>query len=178
MTEGLLDQDVARLRQDLRTVLRRGAEDLPIVLARLSEARDAAAVEASAALTALGDRFDPEALHGLRTRVRRLRYLAEVDAGLRDEPARAAKGFKALQERLGQIHDAWVLAVWLGRQAALADRRSEPARATAARQVEAAVLERAREHHRSFLSEDPAASLRRALAHFQGRAPAPLRLAR
>lgn len=178
MTEGLLDQDVARLRDDLRTIRARRGEAVMIVLQRLRDTRDRGGAELGSGLAALGDRFDPEALHRLRTHVRRLRYLAEVDAEIGAEPDRAAKAFKAVQERLGRIHDVHVLAVWLGRQAAVASSRGAPALVAAARELEAAFVDRARAHHRSYLEEDPAGSLHRALDLLGRREPQPLRLAR
>ena len=175
MQNALLDQGLAGLRRDLRVVLRRRGEELPTVLGRLDALRDAA--EILTLLREVGDRFDPEALHHLRTRVRQLRYAAEVDAEIRDVPAKAAKRLKALQEHLGAIHDAYVLATWLGRQAAGAEKRGQVEQAEEARRFEASFLEESRARHRHHLGADPTGVVLAALARMGHPKPMPLRLA-
>jgi CHAD domain-containing protein len=177
LKQALLDQDLARLRRDLRVVVSRRGEEPGIVLARLEAARDAGGAELLALVRDLGDRFDPEGLHHLRTRVRRLRYVAEVDAELRETPARAAKRLKTLQEELGAIHDAWVLAAWLGRQAAAADRRGGTALAAEGRRLEDVALGASRARHGHYLALGPAALVDQALASLGEAGPRPLRLA-
>lgn len=177
MQDALLDQGLAGLRRDLRVVLRRRGEELPAVLGRLEALRDAGGAEILTLLREAGDRFDPEALHHLRTRVRRLRYGAEVDAEIRDVPAKAAKRLKALQEHLGAIHDAYVLATWLGRRAAGAENRVQVELAEEARRLEAAFLEESRARHRHHLGADPTGVVLAALARMGHPAPMPLRLA-
>jgi CHAD domain-containing protein len=177
MAEALLDLDLRRLRRDLRVLLARGAEAPETVWTRIGEMRDVTAEEAFAMIRELGDRFDPEALHLLRTRVRRLRYVAELDAELRDEPTRAAKPLKAVQEQLGEIHDAFVLSAWLGKQALSAERRMQAALAAEARRLEARFLEASRAHHRAYLEQDPVRSIRTALRRMGRGEPTVLRVA-
>ena len=164
MTEALLDQQLAGLRRDLRTILARAGEELPTVFLRIQQTRDLAGQDLRSALEALGDRFDPDELHGLRRRARRLRYAAEAAGEIGGAPADAAKHLKRLQEHLGGIHDAYVLAAWLGRQAAAAEGRNQPALAAEGRKLEAAFLELSRVHHRTYLEHDPAGTLTTALA--------------
>lgn len=71
-------------------------------------------------LVALGNRFDPVALHRLRRQARRLRYAAEVNDALIGQDSGAPAAFKELQERLGAIHDNHVLGDRLSRVAARA----------------------------------------------------------
>jgi CHAD domain-containing protein len=141
-----------------------------VVLARVRQARDVDGEAQLARLDALGDTFDGEALHDLRRRVRRLRYVAEAAADVSGEKGKAPKRLKELQEQLGGIHDAWVLARWLARQAVAADRRQASARAAEARRLEAACLERSRARHRAYVEADPIGTLKQALVLF---APAP-----
>jgi CHAD domain-containing protein len=174
MQNVLLDQDLARLRRDLRVVVRRGGEALPVVLARVHARRDADGAEVMTLIRNLGDRFDDAALHHLRTRFRRLRYLAEVDAEVRGRPPAAAKPLKRLQERLGAIHDAHVLAIWLGRRAAAAEVRGQVELAAEARRLEAHFVTESRVCHQRFLAEDPAGAVVFALARIGGRPRTPL----
>jgi CHAD domain-containing protein len=174
MQNALLDQDLARLRRDLRVVVARRVDPLPAVLARIAAARDGDGAEAQTLIRDLGDRFDDEALHHLRTRLRRLRYLAELDAELRGAPAVAAKPLKRLQERLGAVHDAHVLATWLGRQAAAAETRAHGELAVEARRLEAHFVADSRVCHQRFLAEHPAGAVGRALSRIGRRSPASL----
>ena len=87
----------------------------------------------------LGDRYDPEALHALRRRARRLRYTAEVhDTLMRGEPSEAPSLFKSLQEQIGALHDVHVLARWLEAQAKAAAERGQTAQTEAAAALQAA----------------------------------------
>jgi CHAD domain-containing protein len=114
MAEALLDLEIARLRRDLRLVASERACDLFTVMARVRTARDERGEALLADFVALGDRYDPEALHALRRQSRRLRYIAEVqDALLRDLTSEAPTLFKSLQDRVGGLHDVHVLARWL-----------------------------------------------------------------
>lgn len=164
MAEQLLDLQLARLRADLRKILARGADDLFAVLARVRQARDENGSALLQAMEELGEGFAPMELHGIRKRVRRLRYVAEVGAELQpDASNEAASRAKELQERLGQIHDAYVLSQWFGReQAALVRQRRATLAAEAAR-LETLFLELAHEHHRAYLQDSPAASVQKTL---------------
>jgi len=163
MQEALLDEDVAGLRRDLRAVAASVEETGSVVLARIRQARDVEGEALLARLDVLGDPFDGEALHDVRRRVRRLRYVAEAAAEVSGEESRAPKRLKALQEHLGGIHDAWMLAEWLGRHAVAADRRQAGARAAEARRLAAACLELSQARHRAYLEADPVGTLKEAL---------------
>lgn len=183
MLDTLLDHDLTRLHRDLRVILHRGAAPLTEAEARVAEARRRLGSELAQGQSALGDRFDPEALHDLRRRVRRLRYVVEVAAELVGDPAPASapvKPLKQLQTALGSVHDAWVLTAWLERQAAAAERRAQPELAAEARHLAATCRERARAHHRGYLETGPGATVTQIVSHAPAegveRRPAPLRL--
>ena len=125
MAEALLDLEIAELRRHLRAAISGRAESLFIVLRRHRETRTALGAEVLALLDALGDRYDPVALHRLRSRVRRLRYLAEVGDIFRGQSSVAAESLKALQDQLGLVQDTHVLAAWVGRQATSAQARGQ-----------------------------------------------------
>ena len=135
-----------------------------IVLRRLRETRAVLGAEVLAAIEALGDGFDHAALHKLRIRMRRLRYLGELADAFRGQPSAASAELKALQDHLGLIQDAYVLSAWFGRQAASARTRGPQELAREARAHQSFFLEASRAHHRAFLAQGPAEAVRRALA--------------
>jgi CHAD domain-containing protein len=163
MAEDLMDLEIARLRRDLRAVLRRRAEDLFTALARLRQSREERGRELLEAFATLGPRFRSDALHRLRIRARKLRYAAEVLAALKDRPSPAAELLRDLQDRLGRVHDAQLLAGRLGTLAARAAARGERALAAEARARAARFLAAARDHHRELLACNPAAVVEQAL---------------
>jgi CHAD domain-containing protein len=163
MAESLMDLEIAQLRRDLRRLVRRRAEDLFTGLSRLHQQREQGGRELVDGFAALGDTFDPDRLHELRKRARRLRYAAEVSVVLRGKPSEAPDVFRDLQGDLGEIHDLHVLSTWLAAQAASAARRGE-----AALQAEAARLAqlfdaKARERHQALLAGNPIATVERGL---------------
>jgi len=164
MVEALLDVEVAGLRRDLRALAARTVTGAFAVLLRLRPRKDEEAAALAAELGALGARFDPEALHGVRRRIRRLRYLGEVAGALRKRPFEAAAAFKDLQERLGRLHDLYVLSVWLGEEAAAAEARGALPVAEHARQHQAALLAESQAVHAEWLGLGPAELVRRAVA--------------
>jgi triphosphatase len=170
MRETILDQEIPTLRRDLRTLLGTPAP-VPSVLARIRETRDLAGGELLGWLEKLGETFDADALHDLRRRVRRLRYVAEAADELTGAESKAPKRFKRLQEQLGGIHDAAVLAAWLARHATAADRRQASEQAAEARRLGAALLDLARARHRAYLEADPVGAAKHALVRL-GTAPA------
>lgn len=135
MAEALMDLEIARLRRDLRALLDRGAEDAFSVRVRLRDFRDREGDALLKGFAALNTRFDPEALHALRRRARKLRYAAEMGDVVRGggSESKAPALWKTLQERIGQLHDHHVLAGWLSAQAASAEGQGETALAEAAR---------------------------------------------
>jgi CHAD domain-containing protein len=163
MAEALMDIEIARLRRDLRGVVRLRAENLFTVLARLRQSRDERGEHLLAAFAALGPRFRADALHRLRIESRKLRYTAEVQDALKERASPAVELLRDLQERLGRVHDAHLLASWLGTLAARAAARGDGSLAAEARARASRVLASARDHHRELLACNPAAVLEQAL---------------
>src|SRR5262249_25922359 len=151
LAEGLLDFDIAGLRQDLRRITAQGGEERFSSLMRVRLMREVDGAELLAEMTALGERFDPEALHALRARIRRMRYAAEFGAALAAAPPEAAKRLRELQELLGELHDAWVLARWLGRQKELAGKAGRIEEAAEAERLESASEDLSRTLHAKYL---------------------------
>jgi CHAD domain-containing protein len=156
LAAGILDLDIDGLRRHLRRIRSRGTADVETVLSRTgaASARDGARVLEG--LAAVGDRYDPEALHALRRRIRQLRYTAEVDEVLRGEPAGASTIWKKLQDAIGVLHDVHVLAEWMGKQADRASGRDRPALAAAATVERQAFEAEGRRLHRKLLEAGPA----------------------
>lgn len=152
LAAGLRSLDLTRVQGTIDAVAAEEPERLFVVMVRFGQRRDDLAQDILGRL-AHASRFRPDALHKLRIRVRRLRYLAEMHGEIRGL-ATAAPSLKSLQDILGELQDAWVLALWLGREAALARRRGESALAEYARLEKARWTGVARAHHRRFLAAD------------------------
>ena len=163
MAESLLDLDISGLRRDLRRILARGGEGLFVVFARLRDQRDREAAALLQGLAALAERYEPDSLHRLRIRTRRLRYLAELSAALKDQPSEAPALFKELQERLGRIQDTHVLAEWLARQYETNTRRGRAELAQTARRLENELREDSRRAHGELLAHGPGTLVQQAL---------------
>jgi len=163
MAEALMDIEIAGVRRDLRRVVARGAEGVFTVMARLRDARDADGAALLTGFEAIGDRYDPVALHALRRATRRLRYAAEVSDALRGEDSGAPALLKGLQDAIGSLHDHHVLLTWLDRQAATAAARGPSPLAEAARAEQAFFEEAARRLHAELLERHPQDVLGRAL---------------
>ena len=163
LADALFDIDIARLRRHLRAIMRQPSDGLFLALRRLGETRDAQGAEALSILGDLGDGFDPVLLHRLRRRVRRLRYAAEVLGELKGQELEVVAGLKALQDRLGSVHDSFVLSQWFERQATSARRRAAAALEAEARSQQQRFLDESRGHHREFLALAPAETLRRTM---------------
>jgi CHAD domain-containing protein len=164
MAEGMLDLEIARLRRDLRAVVSRRADARFTVLLRLREARDVQGAVALAALAKLQDEFDPEALHRLRIVVRRLRYLAELLDGVRGHESDAPALLRQLQDALGQLHDAYLVAQWAGVQATRAAGKGQAELSAEAAALHEHFLEKSRAQHRALLASQPVEIMNRALA--------------
>jgi CHAD domain-containing protein len=164
MAQGMLDLEIARVRRDLRAVLARRADALFTVLLRLRQARDTEGNAAVDALLKLQDTFDPEALHRVRIRVRRLRYLGELLDGVRGQPSEAPALLKQLQDALGVLNDTYLLSRWAGEQATRSASRGQAEVSTEAAALQAEFLDRSRAHHRALLESQPVEVLNRALA--------------
>jgi len=165
MAEAVLDLEIAALRRDLRAVVARRGERLFTVLVRFRGLRDRRGAKLISRLDGLGNRFEPHELHRLRIDCRRLRYVAELGQSLMSQPPEegAIALFKQLQEHLGRIHDAHVLATWFGGQAEAARLRGQLEVATAAGREAAYFRERSRSLHREYLELGPLDLVSRAL---------------
>lgn len=161
----LVRADPGKLRRQLVAVERRAA-DAAAIVSRVDKRAAAESAAALEALTALGGRFDALALHRVRIGCRRLRYAAELRAALGAPVGEALSLLRTLQEHLGAIHDACVLADWLARQHAARDGALAPA----ARRLRARVVESARARHAELLRIEPRRLLR-AVQHALSPAP-------
>jgi CHAD domain-containing protein len=155
LAAGILDLDIDALRRRLRRIRSRGSANSDTVLARARAASDREGSALLEGLAAVGHRYDPEALHALRRRVRRLRYTAEVEEALGDGKAKASALWKKLQESIGRLHDAHVLATWFARQKARASARGQTFLAAAAEAERAAFEAEGRRLHRRLLEAGP-----------------------
>jgi len=162
LADALLDQDLTRLRRDLRAVQSRGSAGEAVCLERALGAARAEAAELREALEAL-DGYQAPALHELRIGLRRLRYTTEVVDAVRGRSTQAPRLLRDQQQELGRLHDLWMLARWLEGQARRAERagRQELAEAARARAVEAQA--RSERVHGEWWEGDPRAALARAL---------------
>lgn len=163
MAEGLLDLEIARLRRDLRAVLARGGDVLFSALVRLRETRDRDGEQALDLLATIGRRFEPDPLHEVRIRLRRLRYTAEVQDLLKGVRSDATRRFKDLQERLGQLRDAFVLSEWFASQALRAQRSGQAAVCAEARSLARRFRETSLRHHHDLVDARPDELVRHAL---------------
>ncbi len=163
LAETVLDLDIDGLRRDLRRLLRQGAADSTTVLGRLLARREADAAALLRGFSQVGERYRPDALHALRRRIRRLRYVAEIDDAVRAEESRAPVLWKRLQDAIGTLHDNHVLAGWLTDQARSAAARGNAAMARAARRERRFFTAEARRLHAALLEMRPADLALRAL---------------
>ena len=164
MVENLLDLEISRLRKDLAALMGRGGPPPSLVCERFAttSAREIQFLEEGFAK--LGAQLDPEALHALRRRARRVRYAVEVWGQIRNFKSPATKPWKALQDLIGVIHDHHVLAAWLDKQAKADRARGKSVLADAA--TDEAAWARATMHrlHAELLAANPAAIVARGRA--------------
>jgi CHAD domain-containing protein len=151
LAKALADFDATRLREDLDILVKRGGVDSGETALRLGSARRKRARMALEELRALGRNFAPMALHSIRRHCRWLRYAAELDRTLFGGGDSAVRRFKGLQDILGKLHDAFVLAEWIAREATIRETQGNLARAAAARVVSARLKDRAQALHHRFL---------------------------
>ena len=163
VTENVLDLDIDGLRGALRQLLDRGAADATTVLARVLVVREEESACILRALSRIGERYRPDALHALRRHVRRLRYAAEVEDAVRGDDSRAPALCKRLQDGIGALHDHHVLACWLDEQAKTAEARGNRLLAGAARREKRFFVAEGRRLHKSLLETKPADLALRAL---------------
>jgi len=163
VAETVLDLDIDGLRLSLRKLLAAGATDVAGVLARARALRQRQGAALLRGFSQVGDRHDPQALHALRRRARRLRYAAEVEDAMRGDDSRAPAMWKRLQDGIGFLHDHHVLATWLSELAAQAEARGNPALARAARSERRFFAAEGRRLHQALLGMRPADLALRAL---------------
>jgi CHAD domain-containing protein len=163
LAAGILDLDIDGLRRHLRRIRSRGIADPEMVLSRTRGASERDGARVLEGLAAVGDRYDPEALHALRQRIRQLRYTAEVDEILRGQKAKASALWKRLQDAIGNLHDVHVLAEWMGTQSERAAARGRPELAAAAAAEREAFAAEGRRLHGKLLEVGPADLAERAL---------------
>jgi CHAD domain-containing protein len=164
LAAGILDLDIDGLRRHLRRIRSRGTADAETVLTRTRAASERDGARVLEGLAAVGDRYDPDALHALRRRIRRLRYTAEVDETLSGQEGGASATWKMLQDAIGALHDAHVLTEWLGKQAERAAGRGRLPLAAAALAEREAFEAEARRLHGELLEAGPTGLAERALA--------------
>ncbi len=155
LADGILDLDIDRLRRDLRRIRARGTADTATILRRTRAVRERQGAILLRRLASIGNRYNPEALHALRRRARLLRYTADVDDIVSGAESGTGDTWKALQDAIGALHDAHVLAGWLERQARRAAGRGERNLATAARTEQAGFETESRRLHRRLLAARP-----------------------
>ena len=163
VAEGVFDLDIDGLRRSLRRLLRAGAAESDTVLARARAFRESQGASVLRGFSQVGDRYLPDALHGLRRRIRRLRYAAELEDAVRGDDTRAPALFERLQDSIGAIHDHHVLAGWLDEQAHAAAARDNALLARAAQRERRAFVGMGRRLHRALLETRPADVALRAL---------------
>jgi CHAD domain-containing protein len=164
VVEDLLDLEIATLRRDLRAILGEGPASPALVLARLRHERDRLLHAVIGALGKVDVAYDPAGLHRVRRYVRRLRYAAEAADVVLCRESAAATALQAMQERLGSLYDAHVLAAWLSPKAAAVERQGAKALAVEARRLAEIFDARSREQHALFLAEEPRGRLAAAVA--------------
>jgi CHAD domain-containing protein len=155
MAGALLDLDLARLRADLRRLRERGGAGLFVAAARTRAEAERLARRLAGHLAELGRGFDPERLHRARRLARRLRYVAEAFAGLRQASSPAVAMLKELQDLMGEVHDTHVLERWLNELGGRAKAQGDHALAAGAAAEAGFFAEESRRRHEDFLDRDP-----------------------
>lgn len=155
LASGLATIDPGRLRRRLARLARAAAEPAD-ALRRVERALANERRALDLALAALGRRFDAEGLHALRVACRRLRYTAELADALAGRTSAVPQRLRAFQDRLGAMHDAHLLALWLAARA----RRARAGERRSARLVHARVEGAARAAHAEWLALRPRRALR------------------
>ncbi len=164
MAEAMLDLEIASLRRDLGAIQAKGSAPVFTVFLRLRKQAEKAHLALVTELDAIGERFDAPGLHQVRIGCRQLRYTAEVLDTLRDQQSEAPSALRELQESLGRLHDAHVLACWLAYEAEKAQARGRKTLAETAQREREFFVSRAEDLHRAFLATNPKALLARVLA--------------
>jgi len=170
--DALLDLDVAELRRGLRRIAAQATPSPGDLIERLQAVTSSQGAKIVECVATAGRRYDAEALHEIRRRARRLRYSAEIADDILGYAGAAAKDWRWLQTRLGDLHDRDVLSAWLAERAGRAERSGNPELASAARAAGARVARDARRLHRDYLAAGPAGLIARALEAMRQPVPA------
>ena len=155
--EALLDLGVAHLRRDLRSLVATSHVDREVLNLRLAVLRLREEQTIESALARGRARPGPEQLHRARRAARRLRYAAEIDGLFGGADSDAPNRWRAMQNRLGDIQDRHVLALWLSLRERRAEARGDLLLAAAAHRTLLRVERDAARRAREFLAERTAA---------------------
>lgn len=98
-------------------------------LARIQDFKSAEWNCLAGSLAKMGRRFYPDRLHTERRRIRRMRYVAELQDHLLRQDSTSTSTLRQMQAQLGDVHDAHVMSQWLQARGAtqpgrLLDRRA------------------------------------------------------
>lgn len=167
----LLDVDIAQLRKHLAAILARGCPPPHEVAARFAAVCMREGTFLREGFAELGALLDPERLHALRRRARRLRYAVEIVDTLFQRDSGATKAWKTLQDRMGVLHDHEVLAAWFERQARGDERRGHGDLAALAASEAGWARATMQRLHDELLAAQPSHLIEQALA--AGALPAP-----
>jgi CHAD domain-containing protein len=164
MVESLLDLEISRLRGDLAALVARGGPPPSVVCERFAAASQREFRFLQEGFAKLGPQLDPEDLHALRRRARRVRYAVEVFDQVRNFESAATKPWKTLQDLIGVIHDHHVLADWFDAQAKADRNAGKDALAAAASDEASWARSTMGQLHAQFLAADPISIVARGLA--------------
>ena len=166
--EALLDCDLAKLRRALREMAAHGLADVATVAKRIDDRIRKRGEPLVGELQALAPGSDPELLHSIRRRVRRLRYAAEIAGILPRRRKLPPRGWRLVQTSLGEIQDRRVLASWLDAWSSRMPARP-PEACAAARAAADTLRGEADRIYRDLIDRDPAGLIRAGLAGMAGR---------
>jgi CHAD domain-containing protein len=169
--DAMMDVEIARLRKDLRRIVERPGETMSGAGIRLREELEREGAAILEAFETLGDGYDPPRLHRVRRRVRRLRYIAEIQGDVQERALQAPAVLRRLQSKLGKINDTHVLARWLERYSQHSEKQGRTLLAEAGRAELAFFEQRGRELHEAFRTLRPEALVRRAMSDLVGEPP-------
>jgi CHAD domain-containing protein len=148
----------------LVALLKRGESSMEVVIRRTRAEAWQQRRHSLDLIAALGRGYNPEQLHDLRKRVRRLRYAIEVLAEVDSAAHARVIQLKPLQSALGDAQDRIVLSRWLGRMATRF-RRSDPVFSAALRRHCARYRTQSIAAHGTFLKLRPAFVLEKLALH-------------
>jgi CHAD domain-containing protein len=164
MAERLLDLDIAGVRRGLRALPSRFTAKTESVVERVRELSASEGETIIESLETLESRLDVERLHAIRRRARKMRYLAEILNALRHTETEAPVLMKNVQEKLGALRDANMLAEWLMQQARQSEDRARATEAAAAAKEARFFRSVVRRTHGEFVECRPQELIKRTLS--------------